>query len=458
MKSLRPAVRLYIAVTVALALALLAWQWSRQPLRLDTPARYIPWLCGVLLVAVASARPIPLPRSAHVSLGTVFGLSAMCLFDTTFGCILFLVGLLGGYLYSQYRYRLWKWYQIVFNVAAQTLALDIGAEVYLLIHRGDVNPVASWGNVLAFLLGGAVFVALNAVLVAGVIGLSERIRPWEVMLLNYHGSLIQFVSHVPLSGIVVILYQDRPWAVLLVLLPLVAIYLSYANAARLTEASRNTLQLLANLVDARDPYTAKHSRRVAQYALIIARQMQLPLPQQETLWVAATIHDLGKLAIPESLLQKAGQLDAQEWEQMRLHPSTGASLVGGLPILQEAQEIMSCHHEHYDGTGYPDGKAGEEIPLAARILAVADALDAMTSERPYRGPRSLVEAFEEIRACAGTQFDPRVVEAVLAARPLLEEVLLSERKENHNSRRLPEPILGVPVPSRRKGNQQHACN
>ncbi|MGC8873625.1 MAG: HD-GYP domain-containing protein [Chloroflexia bacterium] len=451
MKSLPPAVRAYIAAVVVLALLLLAWQWNREPLRLDVPARYFPWLCGVLLVAVASARPIPLPRSAHVSLGTVFGLSAMCLFDPTFGCTLFLTGLLLAYLYSQYRYRLWKWYQIVFNVAAQTVALDIGAEVYLFLHRGDVNPVSSWLNAFTFLVGGAVFVALNAVLVAGVIGLSERIRPWEVMLLNYHGSLIQFVSHVPLSGIVVILYKDRPWAVLLVLLPLVAIYLSYANAARLTEASRNTLQLLANLVDARDPYTAKHSRRVAQYALIIARQMQLPLPQQETLWVAATIHDLGKLAIPEALLQKAGQLDAREWEQMRLHPATGANLVGGLPILQEAQEIMACHHEHYDGTGYPDGKSGEEIPLPARILAVADALDAITSERPYRGPRSLAEALEEIRTCAGTQFDPRVVDAVLAARPLLEEVFLSERRENHDSTRLPEPVLGVPVQSRRKG-------
>jgi HD-GYP domain-containing protein (c-di-GMP phosphodiesterase class II) len=255
---------------------------------------------------------------------------------------------------------------------------------------------------------------------------------------------------------VVILYQDRPWAVLLVLLPLVAIYLSYANAARLTEASRNTLQLLANLVDARDPYTAKHSRRVAQYALIIARQMHLPLPQQETLWVAATIHDLGKLAIPESLLLKAGQLDAREWEQMRSHPATGANLIGGLPILQEAQEIMACHHEHYDGTGYPEGKAGDEIPLPARILAVADALDAMTSERPYRGPRSLTEAFAEIGACAGTQFDPRVVEAALAARPLLEEVLLSQRQNNRDSTRLPEPIVGVPVQARRKGNQRHA--
>ena len=426
MKQLPIAVRAYILALVALTAAGIGWQWARQPLRLDTPERYIPWLCGVALVAVASARPIQLPRSAHISLGTVFGFSAMCLFNPVFGSLLFLAGLSLAYGYSQLLHRPWKWYQIVFNLAAQTLSIGAGAEVYLLLHRGDVNPVISWRNAYSFCLGGAVFVLLNGVLVAVVIGLSERIRPWEVMLLNSQGSLIQFVSHVPLGGIVVILYQNRPWAVLLVFLPLAAIYLSYANAARLTSAARNTLQVLANLVDARDPYTAKHSRRVAQYALTIARQLQVPLPLQETLWAAASIHDLGKLTVPESLLQKTGLLDQQEWDRMRSHPATGASLVGGLSTLQEAQEIVACHHERFDGTGYPDGKAKGEIPLAARILAAADALDAMTSARPYRQPRTLSEAIAEIAACAGTQFDPRVAEAVLAAQPRLEEIYRSD--------------------------------
>jgi len=449
MKALPYGVRAYILILVAVTIALIGWQWTRQPLRLGTPDRYIPWICGGILVTLASARPIPLPRSAHVSLGTVFGFSAMCLFDPTFGSLLFLVGLTLAYAYTQWRHHLWKWYQILFNLAVQTLATDIGAEVYLALHRGDVNPIISWRNALAFLLGGAVFVLLNGALVAGIIGLSERVRPWEVLLLNYHGSLIQFVSHVPLGGIVVILYQTRPWAVLLVLLPLIAIYLSYANAARLTDAARNILQLLATLVDARDPYTARHSRRVAQYALTIARQMRLPLSLQEILWVAGNIHDLGKLTFPDTLLQKGGRLDPGEWARMRSHPATGAHLVGELPILREAQEIMACHHEHYDGTGYPEGKAGNEIPLAARILSAADALDAITSERPYRAPRTLREAVEEIQACAGTQFDPQVVVALLASEARLEAVYgLMQAEQSGDGG--PQPVVGVPVRARKK--------
>jgi putative nucleotidyltransferase with HDIG domain len=447
-------VRIYVLGIPLLALVLIAWQWAAQPLRLGTPDRWIPFLLGTGLVAVFSARPIPLPRNAHMSLGCVFGLTALCLFDPTLGIVLFVSGLTLGYLYNYWRRRRPAWFQILFSIAAQALSLDIGAEVYLLLHWGDVNPTISWHNALVFILGGAVFVALNVFFVAAAISLSEGIRLWEVILLNYHGSLILFVSHVPLSGIVLILYQSRPWAVLLIFLPLIAIHLSYSNLERLNEAARRMLRSLATLVDARDPHTARHSGRVAKYALAIAQEMRVSFALQDTLRMAATIHDLGKLTVPEEILWKPGKLDANEWERVRSHPTVGAYLVDGLPLFDKVQEIMRCHHERFDGTGYPDGTAGEEIPLGARILAVADALDAITAERPYRRTRTLDEALEDVQVNAGTQFDPVVVDAAVTAWPRLEELYLAVQAEE--AAQPLERKVGVPTYAR-PGSQGQAA-
>ncbi len=429
MKRLPVSVRVYILMTTALAVAFLAWQWYRQPLRLDTGERLAAFVAGVLLVTISSARPIQLPRSAHMALGTVFGFAAICLFDPTFGSLLFLCGLALGYAYKQWQRRTLAWFQILFNVAVQTFSVGVGGEVYLLLHRVDVNPVISWQNGLAFILGGSLFVLLNGALVAGVIGLSEGVRPWEVFMLNWFGSLIQFVSHVPLGGIIVILYQSRPWAVLLILLPLIAIHFSLSNAWLLTDAARNTLRLLATLVDARDPFTARHSRQVVQYAEVIAQALRIPLPLQEHIAWAAAIHDLGKVTIPEALLVKVGSLTREEWECIRTHPGIGAQLIEGLPLFHGAREIIHYHHEWFDGSGYPEGKAGEAIPLGARVLAVADALDAMTTDRPYRRPATLDQALAELRRYAGTQFDPQVVEAVLAAGPQVEAIYYNTHGE-----------------------------
>lgn len=427
MKELNWPTRLWIVGTTALAVLLIAWQWYRQPPRLDNGETWAAAILGTVLVFLSSVRPIKLRRSAHLSLGTVFGFAAICLFGPVFGTVCFVVGLTLSYLLNQWRGRFWRWYQILFSVAAQALALDLGGQLYLLLYREDVNPVLSLGNALAFLLGGGVFVLLNGVLISAVIGLSEHARPREIFQLNWTGSWMQLVSHVPLSGILIVLYQSRPWAVFLILLPLAAIHLSLEEAALLRMHTQQTLQFVATLVDAREPFTARHSRQVAEYTVAIAQETHLPLPLQDTLRVAATLHDLGKLSIAESVLLKPQTLEPGEWDKIRAHPSTGASLVEQLPFLREASEIILRHHEHFDGSGYPDGKRGEEIPLGARLLAVADALDAITAARPYRPGATLAQAFVEIQKHAGTQFDPQIVEAALRARSRLEQIYLASQ-------------------------------
>ena len=179
-----------------------------------------------------------------------------------------------------------------------------------------------------------------------------------------------------------------------------------------------SLEALANAVDARDPYTRGHSDRVTQYALMIARQMKYA-PQDQGAWLrlerGGKLHDIGKIGVPDAILQKTGKLTDDEFERMKEHPLAGFNILSGLKMLTDELVIVRSHHERYDGKGYPDRKKGDELPMFAWIVSAADAIDAMTSDRPYRKGMSLQIAVDQVRAGAGTHFHPDVAEAVLDA-------------------------------------------
>ena len=175
----------------------------------------------------------------------------------------------------------------------------------------------------------------------------------------------------------------------------------------------STIQALADAVDAKDPYTHGHTRRVSMYAVAIGRRLRLSARELEDLRMAAILHDVGKIGVPEAILNKPGRLTKEEFDQMKQHPVRGYQIVARIPAMARLTPAILYHHERYDGKGYPEGLAGEEIPLAARILAVADAFDAMTSDRPYRPGMPLDQAVEELKRNRGTQFDPQVVDAML---------------------------------------------
>ncbi len=172
-----------------------------------------------------------------------------------------------------------------------------------------------------------------------------------------------------------------------------------------------TMKSLAHVVEAKDPTTRGHLDRTAHYGLALAARIDPALAARPEIAYGFFLHDIGKVGIPESILCKAGPLTELEWIVMRSHPNQGARIVEPIPFMGEAVEIVQSHHERFDGGGYPRGLRGEKIPLAARIFAIADSFDAMTSDRPYRSALSMEEAVAEIRAGSGTQFDPRCVEA-----------------------------------------------
>jgi HD-GYP domain-containing protein (c-di-GMP phosphodiesterase class II) len=226
----------------------------------------------------------------------------------------------------------------------------------------------------------------------------------------------------PLGLLAAFTSYRHPWALLLVL-PVLLLFSTFArerqhridNALELSNAYRGTAMLLGDVIEADDEYTGSHSRDVVDLVVSVSDRLGLDAHQRRQAEFAALLHDVGKVKIPAEIIHKVGGLDEDEWRLMKTHTIVGEQMllqVGGL--LGEVGGIVRSCHERWDGGGYPDALAGEAIPLAARIVCACDAWSAMTTDRSYRAARSDAEAAAELRACAGTHFDPRVVEALLA--------------------------------------------
>ncbi len=206
--------------------------------------------------------------------------------------------------------------------------------------------------------------------------------------------------------------QENLWTILLLAVPLGIVYISLQKSLQIRQLTRGAVEKMADIIDRRDPYTYGHSQRVASLAERIAEEMHLSWEETERVKAAARVHDLGKIAMDRTVLEKKEVLSEEEWRKMQEHPSLGAEILQNFPDFRDGTEYVRYHHERWDGRGYPEGLSGEKIPLGARIIAVADSYDAMARARPYRD--ALPE--EKVRSIfvdgAGKQWDPRVVEAL----------------------------------------------
>ena len=211
----------------------------------------------------------------------------------------------------------------------------------------------------------------------------------------------------------------------------------------------DTLTSLVTTIEAKDPYTRQHSQRVTEYAICLGRRMGMDEEQIEMLNFAAMLHDIGKIGIRDDILTKCGLLTDEEYEIIKQHPITGERIVAPLGLIKEETEIIRHHHERYDGKGYPDGLAGEAIPLPARIVAITDAFDAMTTTRSYRKALPVDVAVGELERCAGTQFDPEIarimIEAIREGLIVVPEVEENPPEELHPGVTAPEPPLSQGV-------------
>jgi len=195
------------------------------------------------------------------------------------------------------------------------------------------------------------------------------------------------------------------------------------HRAHLEDLFMSVIVSLTMALEAKDPYTEGHSVRVAAYSEAIGKQLGLPTRTLDMIHRSCLVHDIGKIAVDETILQKGGSLDSDEREKMDMHPLIGESILRPIALLEPLLHGVRSHHEHFDGSGYPDGLKGEAIPIEARVMAVADAFDAMTSNRPYRPAMPEEEALQELRRNAGAHFDPRVVAAFEEIYPAVKRTL-----------------------------------
>ena len=199
-----------------------------------------------------------------------------------------------------------------------------------------------------------------------------------------------------------------------------------AEADILERADAAFAEALAEALDIREHETGLHSKRVACHTLVLARRFTADSGQLRQIYWGSLLHDIGKIGIPDAILLKHGALNEEEWLEMRTHPEKGHRIVSQIPGMEEAAEIVLSHEEHFDGTGYPRGLRGQQIPLGARLFALIDTLDAMTSDRSYRKALSFDQARAEIVSMSGTQFDPAAVQAFLAEETTLREMVAAK--------------------------------
>jgi diguanylate cyclase (GGDEF)-like protein/putative nucleotidyltransferase with HDIG domain len=334
---------------------------------------------------------------------------------------------------------------VVFNVGTLTLSSLAAAAVFAGGFSGKFQDVV---YVIAGVAAGATYFAVNMSLLSAVVAIEGHERWWAVFRERFAWLTTHYLVYGFIGGVIWVGNENAGlWALAVFAVPLLLmrktqeaylrhtqrsaqklraaaetiqtqnVSLEHANRL-LRERSTAAMESLSATVDARDAYTAGHSRRVQQLALAIGRELGLSQAELDLLGHAALFHDIGKLAIPDAILLKPASLTAEEWELMQRHADEGARIIDRLGFLNDAVPAIRHHHERFDGTGYPDSLKGEEIPLGARIIHVADALDSMLTTRIYRAARPAAEALDELRRAAGTQFCPRCVAALERILPI----------------------------------------
>jgi putative nucleotidyltransferase with HDIG domain len=453
---MRPRViKAYVGFVLVLAISVIAIQdWSvleAMPLR--------DWVgFSVLLILGLMAESLTLP----ITVGKKDGSTSSIIFLPLLACILLFgpvptvlfMGLAG--VVGEFLIRKKETIRSTFNAAQYVVATGVGGAVFAflggvpLVGRELGLSESLVTEALAFLGFGFAFVLVNNSAVAVAVGLSEGTKVGKVWLkiIGKSGTNLSYDILVsPIAIAAALLYLELQWVgLLVVVLPLLFIRQAYATIIQLTQANRDLLTALVKAIETRDPYTSGHSLRVASLAVRIADGMGLSLKKQKEVEIAAKLHDIGKIepTYTEILSKEAG-LTSEEREVIESHVIKGVELLQELSSFsREVIESVRGHHERVDGKGYPDGLKGDEIPVAARIIKVCDAIDAMLSDRPYRRALTLEQVREQLVIYSGIQFDLAVVKAAIDG-DVLEahqaEILLQKGEREEEQPHIPSEAI-----------------
>jgi putative nucleotidyltransferase with HDIG domain len=422
-----------VALLGALVVSISASVLTNQP-----PDFRVQWFSLVALTVVSGLVPVTLPNvSISISISETFVIAGTLLFGAAGGTVLILIDALFMSLRLRLSRRI-QWKQIVFNASAGPLAVWVAAQIAGITPLFETDPGIAkldlWfvGRLALFT---TIYFFLISWLLSIAIALQRHLRPYELWAKYCRELLINYGAGGSIAALLV--YNTRtvdPIFVAAIIPLLILLFLAYqwtnkrvdAERQKVAELNRvflSTIEALALAIDAKDQVTHGHIRRVQRYTMTLADSLGIKdEKQRDALRAAALLHDTGKLAVPEYILNKPGPLTPAEFDRMKVHAAVGADILKSINFPYPVEPMVRHHHENWNGSGYPDGLRGHDIPLGARILSVVDCYDALTSDRPYRPRYSRQHAEQVLRERRGTWYDPWVVDEFLRILDRLERM------------------------------------
>jgi len=399
--------KIYIIVITTLAIALFIY------LTPSLPSFSNIWLAILFFLTIsifAEFIPVDLPVGGVISIGFPIDFVLILVYGPALAMLITALGALIGEIIE----RKVSWYKIIFNTSQYALTAGIAGIAYQQAG-GVVGPQNIFRFILPATICALTYCIVNITLFIMVVSFAQNVRIATIWRTSIKETVPSYIAEAPMGFLMAIVYTEVGIVgILLFFLPLLLARRSFELYTKMRKVYLDTIRALAAAIDAKDPYTKGHSERVAETAVVLAQELNLSDKDIENIEYTALLHDIGKIGIKDKILSKKSSLTDQEFDKIKEHTVMGAKIIEPVDFLKDSYKAIYHHHEKYNGKGYPDGLKSEDIPLSARIIAVADAYDAMGSDRPYRKKLNMNKILKELKDQSGKQFDPEVVNALIS--------------------------------------------
>ncbi|MHB1253332.1 MAG: HD-GYP domain-containing protein [Candidatus Humimicrobiaceae bacterium] len=358
-----------------------------------------------ILIFIADNFSVPLPKTGFVSVNFGISLASLILFGPSTAIIVTFISSIS----VRDIFKKAKYYKHFFNSGQYLISIGVSSFVFEMMYDRKLENIFISRHIGVIFLAAVIFFFINTFLTASIISISQKIKIFNVWTFNFAWMLPFHIFLVVMSIAISFLYDAYgPFTLLLTLMPLVIAQYTYMLRNNERKALLNSILHIVKIVEAKDIYTAGHSVRVAEYSEKIARKLKINEYDIEILKNIANLHDIGKIQIDLSILNKTEKLTNEDWTEIKKHPIIGYEIVKEITFLKESSSAVLYHHERFDGSGYPFGISNGKIPLFARIISIADSYDAMTTDRPYRMALNIYQVLNELKNNIDKQFDGQV--------------------------------------------------